>query len=156
MRLESWDYSSNGIYFVTFCTHRRKYLFGKVEQERTVLDFPEMVLNDHGRACRKCIDMMGRLNRGVTVDTSIVMPNHVHLLIRLEGAEPTGNRSILSGVVGRMKAATTAALRKQGYDRRVWQAGFHDHICRNEADYQRIFRYIETNPSKWLQDTFFE
>ncbi len=156
MRLESWDYSSNGIYFVTFCTHRRKYLFGYVKQARTVLDSPEMVLNDKGEACRKCIDMIGRLNRGVAVDAYVVTPNHVHLLIRLEGAEPTGYRSILSDVVGRMKAATTNALHKQGYDRQVWQAGYHDHICRNEADYQRIYRYIETNPSKWLQDTFFE
>ncbi len=158
MRLETWDYSSNGVYFVTFCTHRRKCLFGNVEQARTALDSPKMILNGNGRACAGCIEATGTASRGTSVDVFVVMPNHVHLLIRIQDARPAGPeyRSALASTVGRIKAATTRALRKQGYDRQVWQTGFYDHICRNEADYQRIYRYIETNPSKWLQDRFFE
>ena len=155
-RLESWDYSSNGIYFVTFCTYRRKYLFGNVEQASTSLDSPRMILSDYGRACKECIETLSSLHHGVAVEASIVMPNHVHLLIGIEGANPTGYRSALSRLVGGLKAATTKALRQQGYNGRVWQAGFYDHVCRDEADYQRIYRYIEVNPSKWLQDRFFE
>ncbi len=156
MRLASWDYSSNGIYFVTFCTHRRKYLFGNVEQARTTLDEPRMVLNSYGRACKMRIEAIDDLNPGVSVDISIVMPNHVHLLLRIQGVEPACRRSTLSRVVGGLKAATAKELHKQGYDGRVWQEGFYDHVCRNEPDYQRIYQYIETNPSKWLTDRFFE
>ncbi len=156
LRLESWDYSSNGIYFVTFCTFRRKHLFGNVEQARSALDSPRMVPNAYGVICGKCIEAMGSLNAGVTIDVSIVMPNHVHLLIRMQDVETTEYRSALPRLVGALKAATTRALREQGYDGRVWQSGFYDHICRDETDYQRVYRYIETNPSKWLTDRFFE
>jgi len=35
-----------------------------------------------------------------------------------------------------------------------WQPRFHDHIIRNDAEYQRISNYIINNPSKWEEDTF--
>ena len=37
-----------------------------------------------------------------------------------------------------------------------WQTRFHDHIIRNELEYQRITDYIINNPSKWQEDKFFE
>ncbi len=37
-----------------------------------------------------------------------------------------------------------------------WQARYHDHIIRNDAEYQRINDYIETNPLKWENDKFFK
>jgi len=37
----------------------------------------------------------------------------------------------------------------------VWQKLFHDHIIRNEKDYQKIWEYIDTNPSKWKLDCFY-
>ena len=37
----------------------------------------------------------------------------------------------------------------------VWQRGYHDHIIRNDADYLRIWDYIDTNPAKWREDRFY-
>jgi len=37
----------------------------------------------------------------------------------------------------------------------VWQKLFHDHIIRNEKDYQKIWEYIDTNPFKWEEDCFY-
>jgi hypothetical protein len=37
-----------------------------------------------------------------------------------------------------------------------WQPRFHDHIIRNDAEYQRINDYIETNPLNWEKDIFFK
>lgn len=37
----------------------------------------------------------------------------------------------------------------------VWQRGYHDHIIRNEADYLRIWDYIDTNPAKWREDCYY-
>ncbi|MBF4472986.1 transposase [Flavobacterium sp. HJJ] len=37
-----------------------------------------------------------------------------------------------------------------------WQERFHDHIIRNEAEYNRIIDYIINNPKKWDEDCFFE
>jgi REP element-mobilizing transposase RayT len=37
----------------------------------------------------------------------------------------------------------------------VWQRGYYDHVIRNEADYQTIWRYIDDNPAKWEEDKYF-
>ena len=37
----------------------------------------------------------------------------------------------------------------------LWQRGYHDHIVRNDADYLRIWQYIETNPAKWAEDKYY-
>ena len=38
----------------------------------------------------------------------------------------------------------------------MWQTSYHDHIIRSEADYRRIWEYIDTNPSKWREDCYYE
>ena len=37
----------------------------------------------------------------------------------------------------------------------LWQKGYHDHIIRSEADYLRIWDYIDTNPAKWREDCYY-
>ena len=37
-----------------------------------------------------------------------------------------------------------------------WQTRFHDHIIRNEIEYQRITDYIINNPAKWQEDKFYQ
>lgn len=37
----------------------------------------------------------------------------------------------------------------------LWQKGYHDHIIRGEADYLRIWNYIDTNPAKWREDCYY-
>ena len=37
----------------------------------------------------------------------------------------------------------------------LWQRGYHDHVVRNEADYLRIWNYIDTNPAKWREDCYY-
>ena len=37
-----------------------------------------------------------------------------------------------------------------------WQHDYHDHVIRNDAEYQRIKYYIRNNPSKWKDDKFYK
>jgi REP element-mobilizing transposase RayT len=37
-----------------------------------------------------------------------------------------------------------------------WQSRFHDHIIRNSESFEKIQHYIEQNPSKWKEDTFYK
>lgn len=37
----------------------------------------------------------------------------------------------------------------------AWQARFHDHIIRDDAEYRRIEQYIITNPQNWGKDKFY-
>ena len=41
------------------------------------------------------------------------------------------------------------------HSEKIWQSSFHDHIIRNDMDYQKIWEYISGNPSKWLDDCFY-
>ena len=156
MRLDCWDYSSNAVYFITFCAYRRKHVFGHVVPASSCFERAHMSLNDAGRVCAACIQEVPRFCPGVTVDLYAVMPNHVHLLLRVDGAVSGNYRSAVARAVGGLKAAVSRTLHRQGYVGPVWQTGFHDHICRNEVDYQRIYSYIDTNPDKWAFDRYFE
>ncbi|MEG1887523.1 MAG: hypothetical protein RR177_05285, partial [Oscillospiraceae bacterium] len=61
-----------------------------------------------------------------------------------------------------MRAPTiaTAINQMKGYVTKqigisLWQKLFHDHIIRNEREYQKIWQYIDENPLKWEEDCFY-
>ena len=37
----------------------------------------------------------------------------------------------------------------------LWQKSFHDHVIRSEADYLRVWNYIDVNPARWAEDEYF-
>ena len=37
----------------------------------------------------------------------------------------------------------------------IWQWSYHDHIIRDERDYQKIWEYIDNNSIKWKLDCFY-
>jgi hypothetical protein len=56
-----------------------------------------------------------------------------------------------------LKSFSSRRINEKRYSRGVsnWQERFHDHIIRNEAEYDRIKNYIINNPKKWDEDCFF-
>jgi putative transposase len=42
------------------------------------------------------------------------------------------------------------------FDGKLWQRSYHDHIIRGEKDFLHIQQYIQENPARWEQDTFFD
>ena len=88
---------------------------------------------------------------GVKVDKFVVMPNHIHMILILEEGGTT-----LSTVDGQMKSAATRQIRKLCPEAQVWQGSFHDHVIRGQADYEKIWDYIDTNPMRWEMDCFYE
>ena len=38
----------------------------------------------------------------------------------------------------------------------IWQASFYDHMIRTEADYLRIWHYIDENPAQWAEDEYYQ
>jgi REP element-mobilizing transposase RayT len=81
------------------------------------------------------------------------MPNHVHLILKIE--HDINGRIIsaptISTVVGQMKRKISKLA---GFD--IWQKSFYDHIIRNENDYQQIWQYIDNNPLKWKLDKYYD
>jgi putative transposase len=75
-RLLARDYSSPGNYFVTLCAHERRLLFGDI-------DDGIMHLNDLGQAVDTFWNEIPRHFPHAELDEYIVMPNHVHGIIRI-------------------------------------------------------------------------
>ena len=93
----------------------------------------------------------------VSVEKYVIMPNHIHMILRIDRGRtrcaPTkddAERNMVARVVKHMKAYVTKTI---GYS--IWQKSYHDHIIRNEADYLRIWNYIDTNPEKWREDRYY-
>jgi REP element-mobilizing transposase RayT len=89
----------------------------------------------------------------VALDAYVVMPNHVHCVLRLADAE--GRETMpghLGGVVRTFKAASTRLIRTSCMPDFAWQANYYDHVVRTEADLRRIREYVAANPARWDED----
>ena len=72
----------------------------------------------------------------------VIMANHVHALL-LPEIDPSRLMHSLKGSTAR---EANKALGRSGEP--FWQAESYDHWVRNEAEFERIVRYIEENPVK--------
>ncbi len=155
-RLSNWDYRTPGSYFLTFCTRNRYPLLGCVEFANDGSADAIMSYTTIGEACVRAVDIVATRLHGY-VEASVVMPNHVHLLVAIEYSSGLclPKTSPLAWCVSQVKASATRAARADGMRDPVWQRGFHDHIVRNEADHARILEYIANNPKKWALDRYY-
>jgi hypothetical protein len=76
-RLSRFDYDAPGAYFVTICVAGKECVLGTVEGGRVLLNTLGAVV------ARGLADVPTR--RAAHVDSSVVMPNHVHAVIWLRG-----------------------------------------------------------------------
>lgn len=154
-RIPEYDYSHSGAYFVTICTQGRKCVLSDIVGD----GFP--VPRPWGRIAEKWIEEVPKKYPAVSVDRYVIMPDHIHLLLRFNTAGEalcllnggTGNPSpTLGNVVGWYKYQVTKqvdlASKTQG--EKLFQRSYYDHVIRNQQDYNEIWEYIENNPKKWI------
>lgn len=161
-RLQGYDYSQAGAYFVTICTYQRLPLFGEVCNA-------EMHLNDLGEIAAACwVALPGHFPQ-VEQDAWVIMPNHMHGIILLGADEgmPHGRAvarpysasapRTLGAIVNAYKGAVTRQARRIPGDEstRIWQGRYHDHIIRSERSLLALREYVLANPARWREDTFF-
>ena len=147
-RLKEYDYSQKGAYFVTICTKDRAELFGTVAVGATVPGRLVVELNDIGIIVDTTI--LHNNKNEVIIDHYVIMPNHIHLIIVISPETGDRGRSPLQTIIRNMKAYITKRI---GFS--PWQKSFHDHIIRNDDDYQKIAEYIKNNPDTWAEDCFY-
>ncbi|MEL6269261.1 MAG: transposase [Chloroflexota bacterium] len=145
-RLQGYDYSQAGAYFITICTHNRVHLFG------TIAD-AEMVTTSAGNIATERWFALPQHHASIELDGFVVMPNHVHGILVF----PDDGALNLSTVMQSYKSSVTRHIRKALLqpDLKIWQMRFHDHIIRNERDLNNIRHYVQTNPAGWEEDTFY-
>lgn len=141
-RLAHFDYSQMGAYFVTICTFDRAERFGHIA---SVESAPTTIrLSKLGKIVQAELNTLANCYSPIELDASVIMPNHVHLMLSITGA----NAPTISRVIRLWKRAVS---KKAGYS--VWQKSFHDHVVRDPKDYLRLLEYIENNPAKWALDS---
>jgi len=154
-RLKEYDYSAAGAYFITICTKNRQKLFWD-----NAAGLPCIHLSPIGKIVRQQIQDIESHYSNVKIDKYIIMPNHIHMIISISeriNPFPTASSDI-PNIVGKFKAAVSRAVGKAlmpSETPEIWQRSFHDHIIRNQKDYDEIWQYIDTNPAKWKNDCFY-
>lgn len=154
LRLESYDYSQPGSYFITICTRERnqEVLCSIEPAVGAIINRPPRIsLTPLGRIVDATIRAIPDHYPGISVDQYIIMPDHVHLILALRHIGPDGRQiaapTPLSNVIQQMKRITS---KQAGIS--LWQKGFYDHVIRNDEDLANVRQYIRNNPLKWIQD----
>ena len=80
-RLKNYDYSRNGMYFITICTNNHENMFGEITNGK-------MVLNEIGKIVEAEILNTTVIRQNIKIDQYTIMPNHVHLIIQIQNTTP--------------------------------------------------------------------
>ncbi len=155
-RLKSYDYNAPGAYFITICTKDRKQILSHICVGLGVLDEPKNKLTYYGKIADKYLTQMSNFYDNITLDKYVIMPNHIHLLIQIKSKPTSGSSrtpSPTNNEISRFISTFKRFCNKE-YGRNIWQSLSHDHVVRNQKDYDRIWTYIEINPYKWEQDVY--
>ncbi|MEG2719019.1 MAG: transposase [Clostridia bacterium] len=167
IRLQCYDYSQNGAYFITICTKNKVNLFGTINDGM-------MHLNQLGEIVSQHIHAIADHAKHVTLANAVVMPNHLHLLLILisplqqDTAYPAesgafqsheARASILCAkslqIIPRAIQQFKASVTRETKNADLWQSRYHDHVIRDERSFQKIWAYIDSNPLKWESDCFY-
>ena len=81
IRLQNYDYTSNGAYFITLCAATREDFFGTVLEDH-------MQLNDFGKIVLEEWKRSAEIRQEIVFDEFIVMPDHVHGIVMIQKPEP--------------------------------------------------------------------
>ncbi len=149
IRLKHYDYSRNGIYFITICTKNKKHLFGKINNEK-------MELNTIGKTAEKCWIEIPKHYPNIKTHEYISMPNHIHSMIEITGIAAGGKYSAttLGNIVKGFKIGVTKWCKDNTKIAEVWQRGYYEHIIQDEKEYWNGIEYILNNPENWHKDKY--
>ena len=178
VRLNGYDYSQAGFYFITICAQNSMFLFGEIQNG-------EMATNNAGQMVNKWWYELNRKYRNIKLHEQIVMPNHFHGIIQIKSpvgadlcvcpndlcvcpddthqkikGEHTG--SPLHAMIQWFKTMTTNEYIRgvknnhwQPFNKKLWQRNYYEHIIRDEKSFHQISEYIQTNPLKWRDDKYY-
>jgi putative transposase len=178
IRLKNWDYSRAGGYYVTLVTFRRQNLFGEILNNEMQLTeagrivqgvwqqlparYPNVVTDVMVVMPNHCHGILFIVEDPPVVGAIHELPlrhNGMHAL-PLQDNESSEEyrlrrrRMLIPKIVGYLKMNSARPinqlLNSSGVP--VWQRNYYEHIIRDEAECNRITRYIIENPAQWETD----
>lgn len=175
-RAPFWNYSWEGLYFVTICTHNQEHFFGEITVGM-------MKLSEIGNIVNKewLKTFVLRPDMNLWMGEYVIMPNHFHAIVGIgknkyndqcirdarhcvsTGTGISPNQTLnqfapqsknLPSIVRGFKIGVTKNARLINPEF-TWQTRYHDNIIRNDKSYQTIADYIINNPMDWKNDKFY-
>jgi len=152
MRLQGWDYSSPGCYFVTICVKNKECFLADIVGSK-------VVPNKYGKIVESRWVWLIKQYCYAELDAFVVMPNHVHGMIKISNNSVVtgrdlsllkqGKRKSLSDIIGAFKTTSSKDIHLVGFPNFFWQRSFYEKIIRSEVEANNIRQYIRNNPSNW-------
>jgi len=167
-----WNYRSPGLYFVTICTKFRVPYFGSITNGH-------IELSPIGKIVEFELDKTTKIRNNVVLDEWAIMPNHVHVIIRIlpptDGVATHRGASLqyrgttkqknnqpfnrfgpqsenLQAIVRGFKSEVKKWTNLYGLEFR-WQMRYYDHIIRDDSELKKIQWYIRNNARVWKSDS---
>ena len=82
-RASWWNYASDGLYFITICTDNREHYFGEIVNG-------EISLSEMGLIIQQEWNKSFEIRTELFCDVYVIMPNHIHAILRIENNNSTG------------------------------------------------------------------
>ena len=166
-RLSNYDYSNEGVYFVSICSKDRKNIFSQIDNNVIV----DVELTKLGKIIETHWQDIPKQYKNIDIDEYIIMPNHIHGIIIIQRRDEAMPRlykgkytqmsrispkaGSLSSIIGTYKSRVTRTINQMKPEIKfAWQSRFHDHVIRNEKSLDQIRKYILQNPIKWDLDEY--
>ncbi len=167
-RIKNYNYSDVGAYFITICTQNKQRVLSYIrrragacsrrsENADEFLNSEEIYTvkyTKYGYIAEKQLFLLEERYRDVVIDSYVIMPDHIHLILFIKnrsvitaGASP---RPTVMDIICSYKSLTTRECKKNGFEGKLFQTSFFDHIIRNREDYEKHIKYIYENPMKWV------
>lgn len=179
-RSKNIDYSKPGAYFVTICTRNRKDMLSRIENdcmhccnevESRALEagaasysptidkgfsanFPKLFLTEIGKIAERQLLAACERFSNVRIDEYVIMPNHIHIIIFIDGHEE-GFVHGLNDVIRVFKSTASRECKAKYQIDGLFQRSYYDHLIKDKADYTKIVRYIRENPKTWFYDRYY-
>ena len=165
-RLEHYDYSAAGAYYVTICTQNRRCVLSRIvslaSNEENVAKGgqatvePRVEYSRYGVIAEQQLFLLEKRYPYLSVDRYVIMPNHIHAILILDaqtaGASP---RPTMTDIICAYKSLTTRECKKNGFTEKLFQTSFFEHIIRCREDYENTVNYIQKNPIGWHLDDLY-
>ncbi len=171
IRLKTYDYTKEGLYFITISTKDKLCLFGHILEGK-------MILNKIGAKVVEEIINTEKIRKNIKMHEFIVMPNHIHFIMEIKWAShllrctkenhdcrdfslnhPIDKiklkRDSVGAIVGQLKSVVTKWVRNNTDIYNVWQRNYYENIIRDKKVYEKVSNYIKYNPLKWNEDKYF-
>ena len=157
IRIDDYDYSTPGAYFITVCTANREKIFWSDRRGELCSLADTVTMGDHRSPLQANLSDVGiivdneiqKLHStydAVKVEKYCIMPDHIHFIISISTDE--NGRTQFAPTISRVIKQFKGSITKQ-IGRPIWQKSFYDHGIRNQQDYDEIWEYIENNPLKY-------